>query len=64
MFYILWGSPEKEGTSFTTMSCPKTNLQVDTYLHFAIVKQLTELIIILDINFFVGAKLTSKWLVN
>jgi hypothetical protein len=48
MFYTLLGSPRKEGTSFTTMPSPKTYLQVDTYLHFAIVKQLTKLIVISD----------------
>lgn len=48
MFYTPLGSPRKEGTSFTTIPSPKTYLQVDTYLHFAIVKQLTKLIIILD----------------
>jgi len=46
MFYTPLGSPKKEGTSFTTMPCPKAHLQVDTYLHFAIVKQLTKLIVI------------------
>ncbi len=60
MFYIHLGSPKKEGTSLTTMPCPKTHLQVDTNLHFAIVKQLTKLIVILDFENFTSAKSTSK----
>jgi hypothetical protein len=47
------------------MPCPKTHLQVDTYLHFAIVKQLTKLIVIsnsknLEFENPKSAKSTSK----
>ncbi len=64
MFYIPLQSPKKEGTSLITMPCPKTHLQVHTYLHFAIVKKLIELIVILDFENSTSAKSTSKWLVN
>jgi hypothetical protein len=65
MFYTPLGSPKKECTSFTMMPCPKTHLQVDTYLHFAIVKQFTKLIVILNsknskFENLANAKLASK----